>query len=99
MSTGLAAMLAGAFVVPAVLLWAGHRLRRRTPRWRAGFWGALLGHLVAMPLALAAALWPPRAWEATDAWRGALGWWGLVALPVLGALAGLVSRAVTRDRS
>jgi RsiW-degrading membrane proteinase PrsW (M82 family) len=87
-TAGVAAMLLGAFVVPAVLLWAGHRLRRRPPGWRAAFWGALLGHVLAVPLAVAAAVWPPAEWAPTDVLRGGLGLWALLVLPVVGAAAG-----------
>ena len=98
MTPGVAALLGGAFGVPAALLWAGHRLRRRSGRWRAAFWGALLGHLVAMPLALAAAVWPPAEWSAADVVRGALGLWALLVLPLLGAGAGALAVRRGRDR-
>lgn len=93
MSAGLLAMLAGAFGVPLGLLWAGHRLRRRPPRWRRAFWGALLGHAVAVPLALGAAMLPPMEWAAADTLRGALGFWALLALPAAGALVGALTPA------
>lgn len=98
MTAGLVAMLAGAFGVPAVLLWAGHRLRRRTPRWRAAFWGALVGHLLAMPVAVAAALLPPAAWAPGDWLRGALGFWLLLVGPAVGALVGALVGAATGAR-
>jgi hypothetical protein len=85
---GLLAMLAGAFGVPLALLWAGHRLRRRPARWRAAFWGALVAHLVAIPLALWGAMVPAAEWAPTDAGRGALGFWALLVLPAVGAAVG-----------
>jgi hypothetical protein len=98
MTTGLAVMLAGTFGVPAALLWAGHRLRRRPPRWRAAFWGALVGHVVAVPAAVTAAVWPPTEWGATDVVRGALGWWGLLVAPLVGAALGAGLARVGADR-
>jgi hypothetical protein len=89
---GLAAMLAGLFAVPAALLWAGHRLRRRSARWRAAFWGALLAHVVIAPVAMLAAMVPPAAWGPTDRWRGLLGFWALLVGPLGGALLGAVVR-------
>ena len=96
MTPGLAAMLAGLFVVPAALLWAGHRLRRRPPRWRAAFWGALLAHVAVAPLAMLAAMVPPAEWAPDDRWRGFLGFWAMLVAPLLGAALGAVT---TRGRS
>ena len=91
MSAGPLAMLAGLFVVPAGLLWLGHRLRRRPPRWRGAFWGALAGHVAAVVLATVAALLPPELWSADDLLRGLLGYAALPLLPVVGGLAGAVA--------
>lgn len=90
MTTGIAAMLLGIFVLPAILLWAGHRLRRRSPRWHAAFWGAVLGHVVALVLGSIAAMTPAEQWNDTNIWRGALGLWSFLLLPALGALLGAV---------
>ena len=90
MTLGLAAMLAGVFGVPLALLWFGHRLRRRDARWRAAFWGALIAHVVASPIALVAAMSPAAEWAPTDTMRGALGFWLLFAAPLIGALVGAV---------
>jgi len=90
MTHGIAAMLLGAFVVPGVLLWAGHRLRRRPPRWRGAFWGALVGHVVAVPIAVVAAMNPAAEWGPTDAVRGALGFRLLLAAPIVGAVIGSI---------
>ncbi|MBC7789474.1 MAG: hypothetical protein H7Z74_05990 [Anaerolineae bacterium] len=92
MSAGLAALIAGLFVVPLALLWSGHRLRRRTSRYRAVFWGALLGHLVASSIALLVSIFPPTEWAATDFWRGFGGYWLPVLLPALGAIIGALRR-------
>ena len=91
MTPGLAAMLAGLFAVPAALLWAGHRLRRRPARWRAAFWGALAGHVLAALAALVAAMLPPAEWAPDDRWRGLLGFWTLLVAPILGAALGALA--------
>ncbi len=96
MTLGLAAMLVGAFGVPAALLWTGHRLRMRSPRRQAAFWGALAGHVVAVPVATAAALLPPAEWAPTDALRGALGFWLLLHGPAPGADDGVLVAAALR---
>ena len=88
-ATGLMLMV-GVFGVPALLVWAGHRLRRRPPRWRSVFLGAVMGHVLAILVGSIAAMTPPEAWEATDLWRGALGVWSFTIFPLVGALAGLV---------
>ena len=91
MSAGLAAMLFGLFVVPGALLWLGHRLRRRTARQRAIFWGALGGHAVAMLVATAAAIFPPEAWGPDNVARGLFGYASLIILPLAGAIAGVLT--------
>lgn len=91
MTPGIAAMLAGIFVVPAGLLWLGHRLRRRSEAARRAFWGALFGHLAAMVCAHFALL-PAEEWSGDDRLRGALGLWSFLVLPLVGALVGLLSR-------
>ena len=58
MTPGILALLIGAFVIPGVLLWLGHRLRRRTPRWRGAFWGGVAGHLIALVVGSIAASTP-----------------------------------------
>lgn len=89
MSPGAVAMLAGLFVVPVALLALGHRLRRRTYRQRAVFWGAAIGYLVASCAALVAGMIPPESWSADDRWRGLLGFWSLLIGPAIGAVAGV----------
>ena len=90
MTLGTFAMLLGLFVVPAALLWTGHRLRRRADRWRRIFWGALVAHLLAAPVAAAASMIPPAEWAPDDRWRGFLGFWLLLVAPVVGAVVGAV---------
>ena len=94
MTTGLAAMLLGVFVVPVLLLWLGHRLRRRTPRQHRIFWGALAGHLASLPIAMLAAMIPPAEWSPADVLRGALGLWLPLVAPVVGAALGAMLGAM-----
>lgn len=89
MTAGLVALLLGLFGVPAVLLWYGYRFRRRSPRGRAAFWGAVVGHCVAGVLAVVLGMIPPEAWTHDEQVRGFFGLWGLLVLPVLGALVGV----------
>jgi hypothetical protein len=88
MTISLTVFLLGLFVVPLLLLYWGHRLRRRTPRARAAFWGAIAGHCLAATIAVTWAMIPPEAWSADETLRGFFGLWGLLLLPVAGALAG-----------
>lgn len=78
------ALLVGLFVVPALLLALGHRLRRRPPLWRRVFWGGVIGHSIAILVMLAAALYPPILWEGGLRARDVAVHWSLV----LGGVAG-----------
>jgi hypothetical protein len=91
MSAGRLALLLGLFAVPALLLWAGHHLRRRPPRVRRIFWGALIGHTLAALAVLWVGMSPAAEWTGSDTVRGLIGFGGLVIGGVLGALAGLLS--------
>jgi hypothetical protein len=95
MTIGTLAMLIGLFGVPVFLLWAGHRMRRRSPRVRAVFWGALAGYGVASIAALAVSIYPAAVWDATDTLRGLFGFWSFVIGSLVGAMVGLV---VARQR-
>jgi len=95
MTPGLAAMLLGVFVIPTVLVWPGHRLRRRPPRWRGAFWGAVIAHVIAVPVAAVAAMTPAAEWSPTDTMRGLLGFWLLLIAPLVGAAIGASSAART----
>jgi hypothetical protein len=88
MTFGLTAMLLGLFAVPVALLWSGHRLRRRSRRWRSVFWGALFGYALGSCIAIAAGMIPPATWASDDTLRGLLGFWSLVLLPAFGAIIG-----------
>ncbi|HEV2149671.1 MAG TPA: hypothetical protein VGR37_19885 [Longimicrobiaceae bacterium] len=81
-----AALLAGLFAVPALLLWLGHRLRRRTARSRTIFWGAVVGHSVGILVTLLAAHYPPVPWE--GGWRAFAVHASMLAGAALGAAAG-----------
>lgn len=87
MTPGVAAMLVGILVVPAGLLWMGHRLRRRARAWRAAFWGALAGHVAATVAGLTFGMVPPEEWSSTDFVRGAGAFWSFIVLPLLGGVA------------
>lgn len=87
MTVGRIALLLGLFLVPAVLLACGHRLRKRTPLWRAVFWTAVVAHILAATVATVVSMVPPAAWRDDDVWRGLLGFWLLLVAP-LGAAIG-----------
>lgn len=88
MTIGLLVFLAGLFAVPIVLLAVGHRLRRRSPRVRAAFWGGVAGHCVAGLLAVVLGMVPPESWTSDEAVRGFAGLWSLLVLPAAGAALG-----------
>ena len=90
MTFGAVALLLGVFGVPMVLLWAGHRMRRRSARWHAAFWGGIAGHLVALVVGSVAAMAPAEQWTPSDVWRGALALWSFLVLPAIGAAVGAV---------
>ena len=81
------ALVIGLFVVPAVVLWLGHRLRRQTAARRRVFWGATIGYVLGMLLMLAAIHYPPILWSG-GGWRTAVVHWGMVIGAVLGAAIG-----------
>jgi len=89
---GIVALLLGLFVVPAALLWGGHRLRRKSARWRSTFWGAVVGYLLSACVSMTAGMMPPAMWSPDDTARGLLGFWSLILLPAAGALVGALMR-------
>ena len=91
MTPGVFAMLLGVFGVPMALLWAGHKMRRRSRAWHNAFWGAIAGHLTALVIGLVAAMIPPEQWGTSDLWRGFLGFWSFLVFPAIGAMVGLAS--------
>jgi L-cystine uptake protein TcyP (sodium:dicarboxylate symporter family) len=78
------ALVVGLFIIPALLLWLGHRLRRQTPARRRVFWGATIGYLAGMLLMLVAIHYPPVLWAGAD-WRTAVVHWGMVVGAAVGA--------------
>lgn len=97
MSPGILAFLAGLYVVPLVLLWWGHGLRRRSHRHQRAFWGAITGHCIAGVLALAVGMLFPESWSEGELVRGFLGLWALLLFPLVGALAGAASATSPRN--
>lgn len=88
MNIQLAAFLAGLFIVPAVLLSVGHRIRKRTPQVQSAFWGGLLAHIVASLAAITASMIAAEEWQSSDVWRGFFGFWMMLVAPVIGATIG-----------
>jgi uncharacterized membrane protein YkvI len=81
-----AAFLAGLLVVPSLLLWLGHRLRDRSPAQRGAFWGGVIGHSIAILIAVSALHYPPVLW--TSDVRVAIAFWVMVAGGAVGAAVG-----------
>jgi hypothetical protein len=96
MNTGLFAMLLGLFIVPVFLLWLGHRLRRRSRRARATFWGALFGHTAGALFATVYSMIPPEQWRPEDTARGFFGLYAMLLFALIGALGGYL---LGRDRA
>lgn len=92
MSAEHVALVVGLFVIPALLLALGHRLRRRRPFWRRVFWGAVAGHSLALLVVLAATLYPPVAWERGPRPRDNAVHWSLVLGSLVGGAVGGVLR-------
>ena len=90
MSWGKLAMLGGLFVVPVFLLYLGHRLRRRSRRARAMFWGALVGHTIGALFATWYSMVPPEVWTAGDTARGFFGFYAMLLFALAGTVAGYV---------
>lgn len=96
MSIHILGFLAGLFLVPLALLMAAHRLRRHSPRTRAAFWGAIVGHLVAAVTAITWGMIPAETLTPQETARGAASLWSLLLLPLVGALAGWLLPRSTR---
>jgi MFS family permease len=95
MSVHFIAFLVGLFAVPITLLAYGRRIRRRGPRARAVFWGAIVGHCVAGTLAVVLGMIPPESWTSGETTRGFAGFWSLLLFPIAGAL---LAAALARPR-
>lgn len=88
MSIHILAFIIGLFLVPLALLMVAHKLRRRSPRVRAAFWGAAAGHCIALVLATTWGMIPPETLTSQETARGAASLWSLLVLPLAGALIG-----------
>jgi hypothetical protein len=88
------ALLMGLFVVPALLLWLGHRLRDRSPAQRGAFWGGVIGHSIALPIGLLGLHYPPVLW-AGDA-RILIAFWIMLLGGALGAAVGALRAQARR---
>lgn len=91
MTAGTIVFLLGLYVVPLVLLAWGHRVRRLSTRNRRAFWGAIIGHCVAVVAALFAGMLPPESWTDDSVLRGILGFWGLFVLPLGGSVVAMLT--------
>jgi len=83
-------MLAGLFGAPALLLCAGHHLRRKSRAVRGAFWGGLAGHTIASHAAIWYSMVPPEAWASNDTIRGLAGFYGMLAGAAIGTAVGLL---------
>jgi protein-S-isoprenylcysteine O-methyltransferase Ste14 len=81
-----AALLAGLFLAPLTLLALGHRLRERTRIQRGAFWGGVIGHSIALIIAVTAMHAPPVLWDSPT--RVAMAFWLMLTGAALGATAG-----------
>ncbi|HEX2080518.1 MAG TPA: hypothetical protein VHG08_22635 [Longimicrobium sp.] len=84
------ALVVGLFVVPALLLWLGHRMRRQSAARRRVFWGAVIGYLAGMLVTLVAIHYPAVLWTG-GGWRTAVVHWGMVVGTAVGAGGGIVA--------
>jgi uncharacterized membrane protein YkvI len=80
------AFLFGLLIVPAILLWLGHRLRDRSPAQRGAFWGGVIGHTVAIIAAITLLHYPPVMW--TGEVRAAVAMWVMLLAAAAGAAIG-----------
>jgi hypothetical protein len=87
-----AALLVGLVVVPALLLWIGHRLRDRTPTQKGAFWGGVIGHSLAMIVAIVALHVPGVVW--TGGAREMLAFWSMLLGGAVGAVIGAMRARV-----
>lgn len=85
--TGAIGLLLGLIVVPALLTWAGHRLRARSAKVRGAFWGGVIGYAIAMAAFFIAAFAPPLLWGDSSL-REAVVFWGLLAGSGAGSVIG-----------
>ena len=80
------ALLLGLVVVPTLLLWLGHRLRDRTATQKGAFWGGVIGHTIAMIVAIYFLHVPGVVWNGGP--REMLAFWSMLLGGAAGALIG-----------
>lgn len=99
MSPGQAALLAGVFGPPLLMLALGHAYRHRSPGVRGAFWGGVVGYSLGVVLTVAAMLLPAVAWAGGSAAREFAVHGSLLAAGTLGIAVGWVlgRRAAPRD--
>jgi uncharacterized oligopeptide transporter (OPT) family protein len=90
------ALLTGLFLVPLGLLGLGHRLRERSAVQRAAFWGGVIGHSIALCVAVTALHVPPVMWQSGA--RSAAAFWSLLLGGAIGALLGVLYVMARRGR-
>jgi hypothetical protein len=90
------ALLMGLFLVPLGLLVLGHRLRERSVVQRAAFWGGVIGHSIALGVAVTALHVPPVMWQSGA--RMAAAFWSLLLGGAIGALIAVLHAVVRRGR-
>ncbi len=95
MSAAHAALLAGIFAPPLVLLAVGHTYRNRSHPARGLFWGGVVGYGVGLVVTAAAMLVPAMDWTGGSPLRASV----VHAGPLAGALLGMaVGRLLARRR-
>jgi len=93
-----AALLAGFFLAPALLLVLGHGLRKRVPRARYRFWGGIVGYLLGVVVAVLAMMIPPTGWAGEGGLRSSMVHWAMVTGCLLGVFVGsLFPRGSSRE--
>ena len=96
MSIHIFVFIVGLFLVPIALLIVAHRLRRRSSRTRAAFWGAMVGHVAAAVIAMTWGMIPAETLTPQETARGIASLWSLFLLPLIGALIGWVKPRSSR---
>lgn len=83
------ALFIGLFVVPALLLWTGHRMRERGGAARGAFWGGVIGHAAGLLITLTTSVNPAVWWAGGPFLRDFAVHWSPMLLGLSGALVGL----------
>ena len=88
MSLHILVFIVGLFLVPLGLLMIAHKLRRRSPRMRSAFWGAVLGHIAAALIATTWGMIPAETLTPGESARGFASLWTLLVFPLVGGAIG-----------